>query len=302
MKSFREFLKNKKITITIPIFKKAIATLLITAAFLSPMKANAIANNLSETDIKNKNYIELASAVNEQLPQRTKDHPPIKITADMIEGAVEANPHKLYWQNSIAWTTDSWEYGEQMNDAGCFLLDVMSMSQIEENYRLPSKYQKMITEYAHNKDSKGNQIVGKDPRDGKNASEKDMYVWNPVKLSDMAYQMIEILKKGGNPEEDLSWQNPPKRTIEVGRFGPNSKIPGNLSWDYCIVKISSPIRIGKEHFVLCDKNGKVLLDPLYQKMYGHSSSLFSILYPDLPENKKGPNKGKYSEVYLYKLN
>lgn len=300
MKSFKEFLKDKKV-ITLSKVKKAIAALLISMAFLSPMKANAVASDL-DNDINkfidNKNYTVLASAVNEKLP----DHSPIKITADMIEGAVETNPHKLFWQNSRAWKMDNWEYGEQMNDAGCFLLDVMSMSQIKEKYRLPSKYQKMITEYAHKKDNKGKQIVGKDPRDGKNASEKDMYVWNPTKLSDMAYQMITILKNGENPEENLSWQTPPKRTTEVGRFGPNSKIPGNLDWDFCIVKISSPIRIGKEHFVLCDKNGKVLLDPLAQSITGHSSSLFSILYPDLPENKNGPNKGKYSEVYLYKLN
>lgn len=300
MKSFREFL-NKKKEIKIPSLRKAIATLLIATAMLSPMKANAVMSKVDD-DIKtfsqNQNYVELASAINENMP---KDHDPIKITADMIEGAVEGNVHNLYWQNSRAWKLDNWEYGEQMNDAGCFFLDVVSMPQIKENYRIHHKWIKMINDYAHNKGNNGKQVVGRDPRDGDNGSDKDMYVWYPTKLADMAYQMIKILKEGGNPEEDDSWKNPPKRVTEVGRFGPNSRIPAGKDWDFCIVKISSPIRVGKEHFVLCDKNGKVLLDPLYQRILGHSSSLFSVLYPDLPENKNGPNKGKYSEVYLYKL-
>jgi hypothetical protein len=294
MKPFKEFVKDKK-EIIISKAKKAIASLLVTAALLSPMKANAVASDISPEAISNKNYTEIAMAVNKNI---VKDHPPIKITADMIEGAVESNVGKLFRQNSVMWERLGWEHAEKMEDAGCFFLSLTGMSQIKDHKRLSPQQIIALSEFAHKKG-----WVGKDPRDGKNGDPEDMYVWKPELLASAANSMI---KDGASwDKEDASWKNTNnsnKTVKEVGRFGPNQKIPAGKDWDFCVVKISSPIRIGKEHFVLADKNGKILLDPLGQRYTGHSSSLFSILYPDLPENKNGPNKGKYSEVYLYKFN
>ena len=295
MKSFREFLNTKKEKLKKGI-QKAIAGLLVSAALLSPVKANAVTSNIDlniNNFIDNKNYTELAMAVNENIP---KDHSPIKITADMIEGAIETNVGKLWYQNSAAWKKSGMKNFEKMEGAGCFFLSLAGMSQIKEHKRLVPKQIIALSDFAHKKG-----WVGKDPRDDKNGDPEDMYVWKPELLASAANSM---LKDGSNwDKEDASWKNvnnSNKSVTEVGRFGPNQKIPAGKDWDFCVVKINSPIKIGKEHFILADKNGKVLYDPLYQFGRGFSTSLHSILWPETIE--KNPNKGKYSQVYLYKFN